>query len=146
MEILRFQSHHLDALRRLYLASRLATFTWLDTGAYKLSDFEHDTEGEAIWVAVESDEVLGFVSIWEPDCFVHHLFVSPEDLGRGIGTKLLNVVKQRYANLCLKCLTQNSHAVAFYFSQGFKVVETIENGLQSHHLMSLIDPTKRQAP
>jgi GNAT superfamily N-acetyltransferase len=113
----------------------------LDTGAYKLSDFEHDTEGEAIWVAVESDEVLGFVSIWEPDCFVHHLFVSPEVLKRGIGSKLLNFVKQRYANLSLKCLTQNTHAVAFYLSQGLKVVETIENGLDSHHLMSFIDPT-----
>lgn len=141
MEILWFQSHHLDALRRLYLVSRVATFTWLDTGAYKLSDFEHDTEGEAIWVAVEFGEIVGFVSIWEPDCFVHHLFVSPEVLKRGIGSKLLNVVKQRYANLSLKCLTQNSDAVAFYLSQGFKVVETVENGLQSHHLMSFIDPS-----
>lgn len=141
MEILRFQPNHIDTLRRLYLASRLATFTWLDTGAYKLSDFERDTEGEAIWVAVESDEVVGFVSVWEPGCFVHHLFVSPEHLYKGIGSKLINVVKQRYAHLSLKCLTQNSDAIAFYHSQDFEVVETIENGLESYHLMSFINPT-----
>lgn len=31
MEIRRFQSHHLNAVGKLYLESRLATFTWLDT-------------------------------------------------------------------------------------------------------------------
>ena len=127
----------MDSVRQLYLWSRVATFTWLDTVTYELSDFERDTEGEAVWVAVESDEVLGFVSIWEADCFIHHLFVSPENLNKGIGSSLLNFVKQRYSKLSLKCLTQNSLAVGFYLSQGFKITETVDNGLESYHLMIL---------
>lgn len=140
MEISRFQSHHFDSVGQLYLESRVATFTWLDTMTYELSDFERDTEGEEVWVAVESNEVVGFISIWKPDCFIHHLFVSPEDLKKGIGLKLLNFVKQRYSNLSLKCLTQNTNAVAFYLSQGFKVEETVDNGLESYHRMSFIAP------
>ncbi|EOG7766906.1 GNAT family N-acetyltransferase, partial [Vibrio parahaemolyticus] len=63
MKITRLQSHHLDAVSKLYLESRLATFTWLDTVKFDLSDFERDTDGENVWVAVESNEIVGFISI-----------------------------------------------------------------------------------
>lgn len=141
MEIASFQTHHFDAVRQIYLASRIATFTWLDTSTYELSNFERDTQGEAVWVAVECDEVVGFVSVWEADCFVHHLFVGPDKLNKGIGSTLLSFVKRRYSSLSLKCLIQNSHAVAFYLSQGFEIKETVDNGSESYHLMYFIEQT-----
>ncbi len=135
MEIIKFQSHHLDAVKKLYRDSRLATFTWLDSVLFELSDFDRDTKGEDIWVASKSNEILGFVSIWEPDNFIHHLFVSPSNLRRGVGLKLLDFAKQRYSNLSLKCLTQNSNAIGFYWSHGFTIVETVDDGAESYHLM-----------
>lgn len=141
MEIKSFHPQHLQALRRLYLESRVATFTWLDTTAYELLDFDRDSAGEEIWVALESGEVIGFISIWEPDSFVHHLFVSPQWLKCGVGLQLLNLAKQRYSELSLKCLTQNSNATDFYRSQGFRVVETVDNGRESYHLMTFTAQT-----
>ncbi|WP_434763904.1 GNAT family N-acetyltransferase [Vibrio fortis] len=135
MEIIKFQSHHLVAVEKLYLESRLATFTWLDTVEFDLSDFERDTEGESIWVAIESNKIVGFVSIWAPESFIHHLFVSPLKLRGGVGLKLLDLAKQRYPNLSLKCLSQNSNATEFYLSQGFTIAETVDNGAESYHLM-----------
>ena len=135
MEIIKFQSHHLDVVRKLYLESRLETFTWQDTVLFELSDFERDTEGEDIFVASKSNEILGFVSIWEPDSFIHHLFVSSCNLRSGVGLKLLDFAKQRYSNLSLKCLTQNRNAIGFYRSQGFTIVETVGDGSESYHLM-----------
>ncbi|EIA3186963.1 GNAT family N-acetyltransferase [Vibrio parahaemolyticus] len=135
MEIIKFQSHHLDAVKKLYRDSRLATFTWHDSVLFELSDFERDTEGEDIWVASKSNEILGFISIWEPDNFIHHLFVSPRNLRSGVGLKLLDFAKQRYSNLSLKCLTKNSNAIGFYRSQGFTIVETVDDGAESYHLM-----------
>ncbi|HAS6882724.1 TPA: GNAT family N-acetyltransferase [Vibrio parahaemolyticus] len=135
MEIIKFQSHHLDSVKRLYRDSRLATFTWQDSTLFELSDFNRDTEGEDIWVASKSNEILGFISIWEPDNFIHHLFVSPSNLRSGVGLKLLGFAKQRYSNLSLKCLTQNSNAIGFYRSQGFTIVETVDDGAESYHLM-----------
>ena len=88
MEITEFDPKHLEPLRQLYLESRAATFTWLDSQAYELSDFDRDTEGEEIWVAMESDEVVGFISIWSPDGFIHHLFVSPDYRNTGAGSRL----------------------------------------------------------
>ncbi|EGQ8241610.1 GNAT family N-acetyltransferase [Vibrio parahaemolyticus] len=135
MEIIKFQSHHLDAVKKLYRDSRLATFSWHDSVLFELSDFDRDTEGEDIWVASKSNEILGFISIWEPDNFIHHLFVSPRNLRSGVGLKLLDFAKQRYSNLSLKCLTQNSNAIGFYRSQGFTIVETVDDGAESYHLM-----------
>ncbi len=101
----------------------------------ELSDFERDTEGEDIWVASKSNEILGFISIWEPANFIHHLFVSPSNLRSGVGLKLLDFAKQRYSNLSLKCLTRNSNAIGFYRSQGFTIVETVDDRAESYHLM-----------
>ena len=135
MEIKKFQFHHLNAVKKLYLESRLATFTWLRTGEFDLSDFERDTDGESIWVVIDSSEVVGFISIWAPENFIHHLFVSPHNLRGGVGLKLLDLAKQKYPNLTLKCLSQNGNATDFYLSQGFTIAETVENGAESYHLM-----------
>ena len=59
MEIVKYHRDYLPVLRQLYLDSRSATFTWQDTTVFELSDFERDTDGEQIWVAVEGSEVLG---------------------------------------------------------------------------------------
>ncbi len=141
MEITEFDPNHLEPLRKLYLESRVATFTWLDTQAYELSDFDRDTEGEEIWVAIESDEVVGFISIWAADGFIHHLFVDPDFRKIGAGSQLVNLAKQRYSELSLKCFVQNSDAIGFYESQGFKAGETVENGAESYHLMRFISHT-----
>ncbi len=63
MEVTRYQPKYLTALQALYLESRQDTFHWADADAFKLSDFELDTEGEEIWVAVSGNKVLGFASI-----------------------------------------------------------------------------------
>ncbi|MGF1704063.1 GNAT family N-acetyltransferase [Photobacterium makurazakiensis] len=135
MEVKRFHSDHLVALWQLYLESRTVTFTWLDTTNFGLLDFDRDTDGEQIWVAVEGEEVLGFISIWAPDCFIHHLFVSPQQLRSGAGSKLLNTSKQHYSELSLKCLVANENAIGFYHSKGFVIDSTVEGGLESYHLM-----------
>ncbi|MBF4291422.1 GNAT family N-acetyltransferase, partial [Vibrio anguillarum] len=89
MEIIRFQPHHYEATARIYLESRVTTFSFIDTTAYCLTDFAKDTDGEEIWVAVEQGIVVGFISIWSSENFIHHLFVSPQHLKRGVGLKLL---------------------------------------------------------
>ncbi|HAS8570109.1 TPA: GNAT family N-acetyltransferase [Vibrio vulnificus] len=136
MEIIRFQSQHFEASARLYLESRVATFTFMDTDEYCLTDFVKDTDGEEIWVAVEQGAVIGFISIWKPENFIHHLFVSPKSLKQGVGLKLLNHAKDLSNNLSLKCLVQNTNATQFYLSQGFKILETVGNGPENYHLMS----------
>ncbi len=130
-----FQHQYLNRVSELYLHSRQTTFAWVDSSRFSLSDFENDTQGERIQLALYEGEVVGFISIWEADAFIHHLFVKPGYVGKGIGSALLNQAKKQYRQLSLKCLVQNVAAVDFYQAHGFRPVTKGESELGDYYLM-----------
>ena len=83
--------------------------------------FAAETADEALFVAVdERDKAIGFVSIYMPQGFVHHLYVDPPHSGRGVGTKLLShAVAVARGSATLKCQTRNETALAFYRRLGW---------------------------
>lgn len=110
-----------EALRLLYVASRNATFNWNAFELHQASDFDAHTEGERILVAVADAEILGFASVWEPDSFLHNLFVHPSATRQGVGQALLASCTQYFSNTpTLKCLKANVNATQFYKSQGWE--------------------------
>ncbi|MDE1477658.1 GNAT family N-acetyltransferase [Xenorhabdus bovienii] len=141
MEITVFYPEHIEALRILYLESRKVTFTWLNTDNYQLTDFDKDTEGEMIYIAVENGKVLGFISVWVQNHFIHHLYVSTESHRCGIGTQLLDFVKSKYPHqLSLKCLVKNHKAVNFYEFNGFiKKAKSSDELAGNYYLMVFSD-------
>ena len=72
------------------------------------------------WVWEENDTLLGFISVMDNQ-FVGALFVAPQALHRGIGSALLNEVKQRYPMLSLEVYQKNGRAVSFYHALGFRI-------------------------
>jgi GNAT superfamily N-acetyltransferase len=120
------------ALRALFLASRRYTFTWLATETFQLADFDTQTHGENVLLAVDDRScIAGFISVWEPDDFIHHLHVAPGQQHRGIGTLLLNALPGWAERLYrLKCLRRNERALAFYHRHGFASIGsgTAEDG------------------
>jgi GNAT superfamily N-acetyltransferase len=123
MLVREFMEADRDRLHRIYLDSRRATFHWLDTSAYKLEDFDTDTQGEKLLVAVnDKDEALGFVSIWVPDNFIHNLFIIPGLERQGIGMALLNAATDLFdLPLTLKCMERNHNAINFYKANGWRI-------------------------
>ncbi len=136
MEIKEFSVCNLESLRKLYFHSRRDSFTWLKTDSFRLEDFDRDTQGERIWLVEVLGQVAGFISIWEPDRFVHHLYVSSEYQSQGIGSILLNGAKAKYGYLSLKCMVQNQKALEFYLSQGFAVVSQVDDEFGGYYHMS----------
>lgn len=113
-------SNDLPALRELFLSARLQAFSWLPPGMFHLDDFDVQTEGERILVAESTGRIAGFVSVWEPDHFIHHLFVDVDYLRQGIGRALLRALPEwPERHYRLKCLDRNRTALAFYRAQGF---------------------------
>ncbi|WP_431825263.1 N-acetyltransferase family protein [Burkholderia sp. F1] len=109
------------ALRELFLRSRRETFVWQPGDAFQLADFDTQTEGERLLVAEDDGgRLAGFVSVWEPDHFIHHLYVDQSRHRRGIGRALLRALPgwpaTRYR---LKCLRANAPALAFYRASRF---------------------------
>jgi ribosomal protein S18 acetylase RimI-like enzyme len=78
-----------ELLDAIYRKCR-AEATWLPLAARGNSDFARDTAGEKLFVAVGSNNnPVGFLSVWEPDRFIHHMYVRSELRDRGIGKALL---------------------------------------------------------
>ena len=83
--------------------------------------FEEVTDGEKIYAALLNDSIVGFASIWEPDYFVHFLFVSPSFRRKKVGSALADRLAEIYDGpLTVKCLIKNETGMAFYRSTGWK--------------------------
>jgi len=87
-----------------------------------LAEFRDQTEGELLLVAVLEPDVVGFISLWTKEWFVHHLFVDPAYQNQGVGTRLLTHAATLAGDreLSLKCQVQNEGAIRFYGRLGFK--------------------------
>ena len=85
-------------------------------------EFVSETEGETTTVALLEANVVGYISIWEPDFFIHHIYVDPDHQGKRVGSALLTQAIH-LANgkpLSLKCETANTKALEFYQLKGFE--------------------------
>src|SRR5512135_526975 len=99
----------------IYLVARRNTFSWVPPEIFTLDDYEASVHDEEVWVAEVGGTVVGFVSFYRPDSFMHNLFVVPEWQHRGIGGLLLEQAVRRMTRPArLKCVAANRQACAFY--------------------------------
>ena len=124
------------SLQGVYLKTRVERFHWLDASQLRESDFDRDTAGEKIWLAELDGRVIGFVSVWLPDNFIHHLFVLPEFSGQKVGSALLAVCLGAIGRPAqLKCLSANLEALQFYLAKGWKTISKGFSADGEYHLM-----------
>ncbi len=114
-------------LRELYLESRRQTFYWNDPLLMHEEDFDRDTQDEQIFVAIEQQQIVGFISIYLPEDFIHCLFIQHEFQGLGIGHLLMQQAKKvTQRPIRLKCLSRNLGALAFYEKEGWQKVHEVK--------------------
>ncbi|MFN3148496.1 N-acetyltransferase family protein [Bremerella sp.] len=99
---------------------------WLPEESRNNTDFAKTTEGERVFVALSDDgHIVGAMTVWEPESFIHCLFVDHQVQGQGIGTFLLDSLTQWLAfPWKLKCQASNRRALEFYRRRGWKKLET----------------------
>jgi GNAT superfamily N-acetyltransferase len=116
----------LEVCQKIYQIARSAAFYWIDPKRFRLKDFSADIKGESVAVAEEFNRgIVGFVGIWTPDHFIHHLYVLPDRQRRGIGKALLDhALAQIGRPARLKCQRQNRNACEFYTHLGWRKGET----------------------
>ncbi len=116
------QEQDREPLRAVFVAARDAAFAEAAPGTHKPSDFDRDTDGESIMVALHDGVPVGFAAVWKADNFLHHLFVHPAFQRRGIGKALLAACDPWFGpGPTLKCRQSNRRALGFYLAQGWQL-------------------------
>ena len=76
--------------------------------------------------AKDGERLVGLVRCLSDDvmlAYVHYVLVDPEYQGKGIASKLLNMVKDRYKDLFyLEVMPEDKKNASFYERHGFSVV------------------------
>ena len=129
----------LAACAALYEAGQREIHPDRDPGAWSPAGFAAATAGEEVSVAtLPAGEVVGFVSLWRPEPFVHFLHVARDWRRRGVGEALLrHALTTVTGTVDLKCLPGNRGALAFYRRLGWTEVERdITDGLPHVRLRS----------
>jgi len=112
-----------EIIREVFNRSRAGTGCYGDT-KLGMRDFGALLEGEAIHIAELNGKLVGFVSVWAVERFIHHLYVLPEHQGRGVGGALLKACEDIYGlPLSLKCDFCNEAARRFYRNRGWHPLE-----------------------
>ena len=128
--IRRAEASDADAVGDVWLAAFKATYEF--PPAHPDEDVrrwlrEEIVPREETFVAVEPDgRVVGFMSLRDDD--LDHLYVSPDRHDRGIGSRFVELAKERRpGGLGLYTFQVNAKARRFYERRGF-VVERLGNG------------------
>lgn len=94
---------------------------------WREAEFDEQVTGEDILAAASGNQVVGFLSLWRPDAFVHFLHVDKSWRRRGIGERLLAAARGEVRRpLELKCLVTNRTAQSFYRRLGWQPTSTAE--------------------
>ena len=96
---------------------------WLPASANRSLDITLVTKGERTMVAVNrAGRIIGLLSVYEADAFIHHLYVAASTHRQGVGAALLGSLKPWLAYPWrLKCVCANTPALAFYAARGWVV-------------------------
>ena len=126
----------------LYVRSGTASFTWRPDGHFLAADFTRFAEEEEVWLALLGDAperdrevarqsnneaaksdlpLLGILSLFRPENFIHCLYVDPDAQRLGVGKALVAHVRKIVdAPLTLKLDVPNRRAIAFYEATGWE--------------------------
>ncbi len=135
-------------LEHIFYSNRPEGTEWLSPTRPQ-DDLREQSEGEKILVAETAGKVVGFVAVWEPENFVHHLYVDREFQRQGVGKELVLAVQRTFPGpIRLKCGERNTAALAFYLSSGWKEVDRGVSDDGPYMLLELpsVEPTAGSDP
>lgn len=82
---------------------------------------------ETVFTAWDGKQLVGLVNAIDDSeltAYVHYLCVNPTYQGQGIGSELLNRIKEKYRNyLYIIIIAENEQLIKYYSRNGFQLVD-----------------------
>ena len=117
-----FQISDTEQVMKLWLSGNIEAHSFVPE-KYWQSHFKEVQEAlqqADVWVYDIDGNVHGFIGLINE--YIAGIFVDKNYRSKGIGTQLVNFVKEKYDTLSLNVYQENPRAVAFYQSKGFAVL------------------------
>lgn len=76
---------------------------------------------QTVFLLEEGERLLGFIAYDQH--WLHHLYIHPNEIGKGYGARLLKIALQNASILQLWAFQKNTRAIEFYKKHGFIVVK-----------------------
>lgn len=117
-----YQGCDLTGVMQIWLEANLEAHAFIAEDYWRgYFDEVQSMIGQAeVYVWEQEGKVCGFLGMM--DTYIAGIFVDRSCRQLGIGTRLLDVVKEKKDRLCLSVYKQNQRAVRFYKRAGFVIV------------------------
>lgn len=137
IEIKDYEKSHGDRLSLILKEILKEEFFWFEDRVDENTFFQL-TLGEKIYTAFADEKIVGFISIWEEENFIHNIFVLKKYRQIGIGRKLLRKIDENYKRpFTLKCLKANKKALKFYFLNNWQIKDLGRSNEGDYYLLEL---------
>lgn len=115
------RQNNIDTVMNIWLSANIQAHSFIPK-EYWQKQFEQVKEmlpDSIVYVYQDDGSVQGFIGLTEN--YIEGIFVAESMRGKGIGTQLLNQVKQLCSLLSLQVYEKNQSALRFYFKEGFQI-------------------------
>lgn len=119
----RAENKHIDEIMEIWLKTNVSAHAFIPKSYW---ENHYDSVRSALpkadlFIYRERDTIIGFIGIINQS-YIAGLFIRENFQGHGIGRKLINHCKQKYARLALDVYSENVMAVHFYQNNDFKII------------------------
>ena len=125
--IRKLKTNDIDTTMSIWLETNIKTHSfipqkyWLDNYAMIKTIFP---QAEIyVYEDAATGQIYGFIGF--TDNYIEGIFIEENNQSKGVGTSLLNTVKENRSNLKLNVYKKNTNAISFYKKNGFVI--TSEN-------------------
>lgn len=116
----------INRVMNIWLQANLEAHNFVDPSYWKdnFAVVKQEIQSADVFVVEVKNEIVGFAGLKED--YLAGIFFDQKVRHQGLGTELLNYLKQRYPQLILDVYQKNLAAINFYRKNGFKIIQEKE--------------------
>lgn len=118
-----FNIDDLDNIMNIWLNNNIKTHNFIDKN-YWINNFDYVKTllpTSEIYVYEINNSIIGFIGINKN--YIEGIFIKEEYQNKGVGSKLLNYIKNLYNELYLNVYKNNDNALEFYKKHNFNIIK-----------------------